>query len=68
MFIHVDDSLGLVRGKDKAVSASLRVRDDLDRYGLLASEVKLEWGVRTRMVWTGFLWDTREFKLFVPEE
>ena len=67
-FIHVDDGLGLVRGRDRAVSASLRVRKDLEKYGLLASEEKSEWGARTSIVWTGFLWDTRRFKLFVPEE
>ena len=38
------------------------------KYGLLMSEDKSEWGARRRIVWTGFVWDTVQFKLFVPEE
>ncbi len=35
---------------------------------MLASEEKLAWGARQLLVWTGFLWDTRKFKLYVPED
>ena len=31
------------------------------------SEPKCEWGARKRLIWTGFVWDTEKFKLFVPE-
>ena len=61
-FIHVDDRLGLVKGREEAVRASESVRKDLQSYGLLASESKRQ------LVWTGFVWDTVRFKLFVPEE
>ena len=44
------------------------MREDLDHYGLLASEEKSEWGARRKIVRTGFLWDTVRFKLFVPKE
>ena len=67
-FLHVDDGLGLVKGRDAAVRASECVRRDLQRYGLLASEEKSEWGARRQLVWTGFVWDTVSFKLFIPEE
>ena len=48
--------------------ASRRVREELRKYGLLASEEKSAWGARQVLVWTGFLWDTRKFKLFVTED
>ena len=67
-FLHMDDGLGLVKGREEAVRASERVRRDLQRYGLLASESKSEWGARRQLVWTGFVWDTVKFKLFVLEE
>ncbi len=38
VFIHVDDGLGIVRGRQEALKASRRVREELGRYGLLASE------------------------------
>ena len=42
MLIHVDDGLGIVREREEALRASKRVREDLERYGLLASEEKSE--------------------------
>ena len=44
VFIHVDDGLGIVRGRSEALEASRTVRKDLGRYGLLASEEKSAWG------------------------
>ena len=41
VFIHVDDGLGIVRGRQKALKASRRVREELGSYSLLASEEKL---------------------------
>ena len=40
MFIHVDDGLGIVQGREEALRASKRVIEDLKCYGLLASEEK----------------------------
>ena len=68
MFIHVDDGFGIVKGRENAVRASNEVRRDLARYGLLASEEKSEWGARRNVIWTGFVWDTVNFKLWVTEE
>ena len=68
VFIHVDDGLGIVRGRSEALEASRTVRKELGRYGLLASEEKLAWGARQSLVWTGFLRDTRKFKLYVMED
>ena len=33
VFIHVDDGLGIVRGRQEALKASRRVREELGRYG-----------------------------------
>ena len=68
MFIHVDDRFGIVKGRENSVRASNEVRRDLALYGLLASEEKSEWGARRNVVWTGFVWDTVRFKLWVTEE
>ena len=67
-YIHVDDGLCLVKGKERTIEASERVRGDLIKYELLTSEKKSEWGTRRRMTWTGFFWDIVSFKLFVPED
>ena len=58
VFIHVDDGLGIVRGRLEALKASRTVREELGRYSLLASEEKSAWGARQSLVWTGFLLDT----------
>ena len=50
VFIHLDDGLEIVRGRGKALRASKRVREDLDHYGLLASEEKSEWGARRNIL------------------
>ena len=54
--------------KKEAIKLSNRVRNDLQDYGLLISEDKCAWGARRRIRWIGFVWDTVEFKLFVPED
>ena len=46
----------------------MRVREDLEKYGLLVSEDKSEWEVCRNVVWTGLVWDTVEFKLFLLED
>ena len=68
VYLHVDDGLGIVQGREAAVRASECVRKDLKEYGLLMSEDKSEWGARREIVWTGFVWDTVRFKLYVPED
>ena len=63
VFIHVNDGFGIVKGRENAVRASNEVRRDLTCYSLLASEEKSEWGARRNIIWTGFVWDTVNFKL-----
>ena len=55
VYLHVDDGLGIVQGREAAVRASESVRKDLKKYGLLMSEDKSEWGARREIVWTGFV-------------
>ena len=66
MFIHVDDGLGIVRGKKNMLEASRKVREELGRYGWFALEEKFAWGTRQSLIWRGFVWDTWKFKVFVP--
>ena len=40
----------------------------MKKYGLLTTEDKSEWGARRELVWTGYVWNTVEFKLYVPED
>ena len=40
----------------------------MERYELLVSEEKSKWRARQVMVWTGFVFDTRKFSLFVTLE
>ena len=68
VFIHVDDGFVIVTGRDECVRASNRVRRDLALCGLLSWEENSEWGTRRNLVWTGFVWDTVGFKLWVTEE
>ena len=66
--IHIDDRIVFVWSKEEATELSLKVKKDLQDYGLLISEDKCSWGARRRIRWIGFEWDTAEFKLFVPED
>ena len=36
VFIHVNDGLGIMRGRDKVLEASRKVREELGRYGMQA--------------------------------
>ena len=66
--VHIDDGLAFVPGKEKALQLSQKVRQDLNNYGLLISEDKCSWGARRRIEWIGFVWDTKSFKMYVPED
>ena len=48
--------------------ASRRVKEDLEKYGFQTSDDKSSRGARWTMKWTGFLWDTKNFKLFLLED
>ena len=61
----MDNGLGIVNRRFETLKASRRLREKLRKYGLLASEEKSAWGARQVLIWTGFLWDTRRFKLYV---
>ena len=66
-FIHVDDGIGSLRGRERAQAAADRMKEDLGRFGLLTSEDKCEWKVTQELEWTGFVINTKDFKVFVPE-
>ena len=68
VYLHVDDGLGIVTGREFASWASRRVRADLKKYSLLVREDKSEWEVCREIIWTGLVWNTVKFKLFIPEE
>ena len=67
-FIHLDDGFKFTSSKEATLEASKVVRDDLMRYGLLISESKCSWGARRVLEWTGFVFDTVSFKLWVPQD
>ena len=50
------------------MKASRKVREALGKYGWLALEEKSPWGARQSLILTGFVWDTRKFKLFMPTD
>ena len=52
VFIHVNDGLVIVRGREKGLEANRKLREDLGRYCWLASEEKSAWGARQSLVWT----------------
>ena len=66
-FIHLDDGFIFCSSKEEAIEASRRIRQDLISYGLLISESKCSWGARRVLEWTGFVFDTERFRLWVPE-
>ena len=66
-YIHLDDIFVFCGSKEETKEASGRVRQDLISYGLLISESKCSWGARMTLEWTGFIFDTKNFQLWVPE-
>ena len=66
-FIHLDDGIGAVSGKKEAQEMSDRVKKDLADFGLIASEDKCFWKVTQEMEWTGWLINTKDFMIYVPE-
>ena len=66
-FIHLDDGFIFCGSKEETLEASRVVRQDLINYGLLISESKCSWGARRSLEWTGFIFDTVSFQLWVPE-
>lgn len=67
-FIHIDDGFGICPSKRQCLVASEKVRSDLISYGLLISENKCSWGARQSILWTGFVWDFKSFKLWVGDD
>ena len=66
-YIHLDDGFIFCGSKEETLEASRIVRQDLINYGLLISESKCSWGARRSLEWTGFIFDTVSFQLWVPE-
>ena len=68
VYIHVDDGMGFKAGKREAQKAADSVREDLRHLGLITSEEKCCWKVSQTAEWTGFKWNTREFKVYLTDK
>ena len=68
MFIHLDHGFSFVHFRDQALRNSAAVCADLQALGLLISEGKFQLSARTILEWTGFVWDTTCFHLFVTDK
>ena len=68
VFVHLDDGFSFSNSKEQALQNSAIVRSDLQKLGLLISEEKCQWGARNVLEWTGFIWDTNHFRLFVTDK
>ena len=68
VFLHIDDGFSFADSREVALKNSAIVRADLIALGLLISEEKCSWGARSKLEWTGFIWDTSLFQLFVTEK
>ena len=66
-FIHLDDGIGAHQARRKAQELANRVKADLAKFGLLTSDEKCVWEVTQEMEWTGWIINTKEFKIFLPE-
>ena len=66
-FIHLDDGIGAVSGEKEAQEMADRVKKDLAEFGLITSKDKCFWKVTQEMEWTGWLINTKDFMIYVPE-
>ena len=66
-FIHLDDGIGAVAGRDEAQAVSDVIKADLAQFGLMTSEDKCSWTVTQEIEWTGWRINTAEFMIYVPE-
>ena len=66
-FIHLDDGIGAMKSEKKAQEVASRVKADLAELGLLTSDEKCVWKVSQEMEWTGWIINTKEFKIYLPE-
>ena len=66
--IYLDDSVVAVQGKDAADAASRRVRNDLNKAGLVENTEKSVWVPVQRLAWLGFIIDLEKGKVEVPKE
>ena len=66
-FINLDDGIGAMSGKKEVQEMSDRVKKDLAHFGLITSKDKRKWKVTQEMEWTGWLINTKDFMIYVPE-
>ena len=66
-FIYLDDVIGAMSGKKEAQEMSDMVKKDLADFGLITSEDKCFWKVTQEMEWTGWLINTKNFMIYVPQ-
>ena len=68
MYVHIDNGLGVAKSKKEAEEAVKVVKKDLENLGLVTSELKCQWEPTQKIVWCGFEWDTKEYKVRVVEK
>ena len=59
VFIHVYNGIGIKSGSEIMLLASRRIKRDLGKYRFREVIV----GCKGTIKWTGFIWDTKKFKL-----
>ena len=65
--VYLDDGIVAVKGYDRAVQQSKRVRSDLASAGLIANDLKSQWIPARCIIWLGFELDLEQGWLRIPE-
>jgi len=68
VILYLDDGILSVSGKQAAMEASVRVRQDLARAGLVENVAKSNWHPVQRLTWLGFVIDLEVGQISIPEE
>ena len=65
--VYLDDGIVTVKGYNRAVQQSKRVRSDLASAGLIANDLKSQWIPARCIIWLGFELDLEQGRLRFPE-
>ena len=65
--VYLDDGIVAVKGYDRAVQQSKRMRSDLASAGLIANDLKSQWIPARCIIWLGFELDLEQGWLRIPE-
>ena len=66
--LYLDDGIVAVKGEKQAEEASLQVREDLARAGLVEHTTKCSWAPSQQAKWLGFKLDLQQGVISVPQE